>query len=265
MSRTVKFFYHLLSYLIAVTLVITSGQAQDNNYNWVESKGMAVDTQGNPIIVGQTKTYLDGFGNLLQSQVKSLSNNQVMAAQPVYDYLGQPVLQTLPAPTNSATFGFKPNFITNRLGANYSAEDFDGPTTLDQPRGLGDGGIGTLGWYYADRNTLEPLVASSPFPYSRTWSEAGPDPRISKSAAPGHFHRMGSTHEVTTEKINITTTELDHYYSLRGHFTTVVTPVNTDKGYKTITTDPDGNQYAVFTDADGKTVASALVDGIVYK
>ena len=108
---------------------------------------MAVDIQGNPIIVGQTKTYLDGFGNLLQSQVKSLSNNQVMAVEPVYDYLGQPALQTLPAPINSATFGFKPNFITNSLSANYSAEDFDGPNTLDQPRGLGEVSIGTLGWY----------------------------------------------------------------------------------------------------------------------
>lgn len=258
-------FYLFFALVIFVFVGIPRIAAQDNNYNRIESRSMAVDRAGNPVTVGHTKIYANGFGHLLQSQVKSFTHNQVIASQLVYDYLGQPALQTLPVPINSANFGFKDNFITNSMGAAYSAEDFDSPTTLNQPKAIGDDGPGSLGWYYGAFNNLEPLTVSSPFPYTRTWSEAGPDPRISKSAAPGHFHRMGSTHEVTTEKINITSTELDHYYSLRDHFTTVVTPLNTDKGYKIITTDPDGNQYAVFTDADGKTLASALVEGTVYK
>ena len=265
MNRENKPLYRFLSYSIILMLTITSVSAQDHNYNWVESTVMAVDTEGNPIIIGQSKTYLDGFGKLLQSQVKSLSNSQILAAQPVYDFLGQPALQTLPAPINSSTFGFKSNFMTNSLGANYSAEDFDSPTTLNQPREINDGGPGSLGWYYGGLNNLEPLTAASPFPYTRTWSEAGPDPRISKSTAPGSYHHMGSTHEITTEKINITETELKHYYDLRSHFTSVATALNTGKGYKIITTDPDGNQSVAYVDADGKTLASAIIDGITYK
>ena len=100
-----------LSSLLAifyVTLVV-DGKAQENNYNRVESRIMSVDLAGSPVTIGHSKTYSDGFGNLLQSQVKSFTNNQVIASQLVYDYLGQPALQTLPAPIHSANFGYKDN------------------------------------------------------------------------------------------------------------------------------------------------------------
>ncbi|MEM9858664.1 MAG: RHS repeat-associated core domain-containing protein [Bacteroidota bacterium] len=234
-------------------------------YNRTENKAMAVDGSGTPIIVGHYMNFVDGFGQPIQAQVKNLTANTIFASQSVYDRLGRARLQTLAAPIGASTFGYKADFITNSSGSPYSSADFDGTGTLNNPTPVGNTLSGTLGWYYSSRNTLEPATATTSFPYSRSWSEEGPDSRISKSAGPGNYYRMGSGHEVVSERLDITATELNHYYSLRGHFTSTTTSLNTANGYKIVSTDPDGYQSVSYVDADGKTLASAVLDGGIYK
>lgn len=241
-----------------VTLTITNC---DSNLNWNETSAYTIDGAGNPVKIASSRNYLDGFGKVMQVQSKSFSSNQVLATQPILDYLREPAASTLVAPINSPDFAYRYRFVTNSSNNRYSPEDFDNSVTTSNPVPVGSDGPGTLGWYYSSANTMEELTPTTSFPYSRSWSARGPDPTLSKSAGQGEAHKMGSGHEVINERQSIATGELDHYYSLRTHFVSTALPPNINVGYKYITTDPDGKKSVVFNDADGKTLAAATING----
>lgn len=239
-----------------VTLNITNCDAY---VNWSETSAYSIDGGGNPVKIASSRNYLDGFGKVMQAQSKSFTTNQVLASQPILDYLRQPAASTLAAPINSSQFAFKYRFVTNSSNQKYKPSDFD--SNITSPNPVGSDGQGTLGWYYSSSNTMEPLTPTTAFPYSRSWSAKGPDPTLSKTAGPGEAHKMGSGHEVINERLSIAIGELDHYYSLRTHFVSTALPLNLNQGYKYITTDPDGKKSVVFNDADGKALATATING----
>src|SRR5690606_10462776 len=119
------------------------------------------------------------------------------------------------------------------------------------------------GWYYSTNNNLEPNTPITAYPYSRSYTPEGPDPTTSKGAGPGEQHKMGSGHETVSDRQLISIGELNHYYTIRAHFI----PgggTNPNKGYKYISTDPNGKQAVTFVDADGKTLASCTKNGSVF-
>lgn len=234
-------------------------QAQ-NTRNWTYTE--VYDENGNPI--SQSKTYLDKFGRAEQSMSRSFSTNQLILTQTLYDQLGVAAIQTLPFPLPYVNFDYKDGIIKGATGNDYSRSDFDGSTTLNSPRPVGRQ-TGTVGWYYSNSNTNEPYVARTNYPYSRTWTERDPDPKIAKNTLPGDQYHLGSGKEIISERQKIATGELDHYFDLRHWFTTENITYNTNLGYKVISTDPDGNQAVTFTNAAGQPVASALPDGVLYK
>lgn len=193
----------------------------DDYLNWSQNIGYTLDASGNSIPTAASKTYADGFGNTLQSQSKSYTTNQVMAAQPIYDRLGNAAASTLPAPINSSSFLYKHKFVTKADGIRYSANDFDlttGAGSVGNPNPVVSSLPGTLGWYYSTNNNLEPKTPITAYPYSRSHTPEGPDPTTSKAAGPGEQHKMGSNHETSSERQKILVGELDHYYHTRTHF-----------------------------------------------
>src|SRR5690606_10393274 len=114
------------------------------------------------IPISASRGYYDGFGNTLQSQSKSFSTNQILAVQNITDAQGKPSVRTLPAPINSNTFSYRYRFVTNTSKQKYSHSDFDLLTTngsageVNNPKAVGNNGVGTIGWYYSSSNTLEP-------------------------------------------------------------------------------------------------------------
>ena len=207
----------------AATITLTVKSNCDEYVNWAESVLYGINPDESPTPIAASRSYYDGFGNLMQSQDKSYFSNQVFASQVVNDNNGIATLSTLPAPINSSTFQYRHRFVTNNATPKqkYSASDFDAPNSpgsVDNPNPVGNNGPGTLGWYYSSANNLEPLTPVTGFPYSRSWAPAGPDPKIAKSAGPGAPYRMGSTHEIKSEKQKIVLGELAHYYRLRSHF-----------------------------------------------
>jgi RHS repeat-associated protein len=186
--------------------------------NWVTSKVYGINTDGTPKEIASDKIYSDGLGNAIQSQLKSYSTNQVLAQQSVYDFNTALPLSTLHAPINSSTFVYRPKFMTKANGDKYSAGDFDFTTTLNSPQPVANGGAGTLGWYYSSANTLEPQTPATAYPYARSYSIPGPDPKQVTSAGPGDEFRMGNGHEVKSNKYIADITELNHYYSLCSYF-----------------------------------------------
>jgi len=250
--------------LAEATLSINILAVCDDDFHWATSASFGLDENGDEIILSQSKSYFDVFGKALQSQGKSMQHNAVFASQPVYDHNGKATLSTLAAPINDSDFKYDPNFITNDAGQAYSASDFDNPNTtsgvlgeINNPKPVGNSELGTLGWYYSSNNDIEPMTPVTDYPYARSWTEEHPDPKESKSAGPGDAYRMGAGHNSLSTKQVITSTDLDHYYSLRHHFTDVTTAIEENKGYKNISY-AEGKQSIVYTDAEGKTVMTAV-------
>jgi RHS repeat-associated protein len=226
--------------------------------NWLGATIYSINADGSPKEISSSKTYLDGAGSPIQTQVKSFVNNEVFATQIVRDAEGKDVLTTLAAPVQSHSFAYKDKFITNASGQKYSAVDFDIETeTLNNPVPVGKNVLGTLGWYYSSNNTLEPQTPTTDYPYTRVWAEASPDPREARVAWPGNDYRMGANHEGKGERFAFSAEELSHYYAIRSHF--IATPILVKSGYKYVTTHPNNKKSVSFLDVNGLTLATAIV------
>lgn len=228
-----------------------------NDYlNWTEQ--IAFDQNGNPI--GRSKAYQDGFGNNIQNQSIDYINNKVWASQPLFDNLNNPSASTMSAPILANDFIYKQNFVQNQTGQRYSASDFDlpdgsGAGEINNPKPVGNA-PGTLGWYYSSANNLESKTPATAFPYSRSYTPEGPNPTTSKSAGVGENYKMGSGHESKGDRYTFGSAVLSHYAALRPFFTTSTSPLT---GYIQVSTDANQRKAATFTDADGKTLASAMI------
>jgi RHS repeat-associated protein len=225
--------------------------------NWTEQ--IAYDQNGNPI--GRSKAYQDGFGSNIQTQTIDYINNKVWASQPIFDQLNNPSANTMAAPILAYDFIYKNNFVQNQAGQTYSAADFDLPIStnaageINNPKPVGNA-PGTLGWYYSSANTEEPKTPATAFPYSRSYTPPGPNPLTSKSAGVGENNKMGSGHETQGDKYVFGPSALSHYALVRPSFTSNTSPL---QGYISVGTDPNGKKAATFTDADGRTLASAII------
>jgi RHS repeat-associated protein len=245
----------------ASPITITINGNLDQYLNWTQSTAYsnARDAGGNQLVAGGSKSYSNGLGQLLQAQSKSMASNQVFASQPINDRYNQAALSTLPAPINSSTFGYKHKFMTNAANLKYNANDFDIPQAtnaaaeVNSPNPVANGGIGTLGWYYSNSNTLEPRTPTTSFPYSRSFTPEGPDPTTSTSAGPGDSYRMGSGHEVKSERLKFNKSELAHYFNLQPLF---FKPSPMVEGTNLITVNPTADNLAGFTVSGAGTLSN---------
>ncbi len=244
-------------------IVITS---ECNDFvNWTEQ--IAYDQNGQPISDG--RTYQDGFGNTILSESIDFLSGKVWASQPLYDNLNNPSASTMPAPILESGFIYKNNFVQNSSNQIYSANDFDKPVVsglageLNNPKPVGNA-AGTLGWYYSSANNLEPATPTTQFPYSRSYTPPGPNPTTSKSAGVGENNKMGSNHEVSSQKTVFAASEINNYYQVRGYFVAGSVTPSGNVGYKVVSTDPNGKQATSYTDADGRSLASFSDDKWSY-
>lgn len=181
----------------------------DNDLNWTQSK--TYDGGATPVAVAESKSYFDDAGKALQSQTKNLEKGLVFASQGVFDKYNRVVGATLPAPVQSVDFLYNEGFFLNEDDNNYSYPDFDETSTRYNPKKAGDYQRGTVGWYYSDNNSIEPHVAKTDYPYSRTEFYEDGTGEVKRSAGPGDQHRLGSGHEVLTGTFPVAN-ELDDYY-----------------------------------------------------
>jgi len=136
-----------------VTYTAVGGSNLD--MNWTLNK--VFDGDGKAI--GETKTFYDNRGLMLQTQVKSFESQKTFTSQPIYDYLDRSAIQTLSAPKSTFDLEYQDNFVTTQGGQQYTEDKFGQPLDKTTP--------GTLGWYYSQNNTWEDLTPRSDFPYSR--------------------------------------------------------------------------------------------------
>ncbi|HAC26032.1 MAG TPA: hypothetical protein DCE81_14050 [Cytophagales bacterium] len=232
----------------------------DQKLNWTESIGYTHDANGTQSVAAASKTFSDGMGKPLQTQSKVLARNNVLASQPVYDQLGNPSLQTLPAPINASDFAYRHKFVANPSGARYGAGDYDLPANLNNPATVNNSVPGTLGWYYSTNNNLEPQTPVTGYPYARSYTPPGPNPLTSSSAGPGEAHRMGTGRETRSERSIVDPSVLNHYFALQSHFySNGVAPNLTTTRYAN-----NASTISEFTPSNGATVTSFSSAGQTY-
>jgi len=243
--------YGCSSTLAPITFIVDGNSC----INWSEN---IVYAQDEVTPISDSRSYSNGFGKLVQSQSKDFINNKIWASQPLFDGLNNPAATTLPAPILKLDFSYRSDFVQNASGEPYSSTDFDLPSgtgSIYNPNPVGNG-PGTLGWYYSSSNNLEPATPVTQFPYNRSYTPVGPNPTLTVSAGVGENNKMGSTHEIKSERSVFTAADLTQYYAYRSSlFPGSVTP-SENIGYKIVATDPNGKQSSSFTDADGKSLAS---------
>lgn len=227
---------------------------EDLDRNWSYSRSY----DGNGTVIGEGKRFADGMGRSTQAQVKSQTTGHVFATQTVYSSGGKPVLSTLAAPTNNREFSYKDNFLTTG-GTNYRAANFEdgnanNPLPADQPTAPG-----SVGYYYSNQNTLEPLTATTSYPFSLADQYGGPLGGVKRATGPGDAFRMGLGREAKGREFTLLN-ELDHYLSLRPQFVLGSPAVASlrGKGEKAVSINVDGRESLSFSDADGKTLATCL-------
>jgi RHS repeat-associated protein len=238
-----------------------------NGYNWVQSR--TFDENG--VEIGASKQFYDYTGNETQSQVKNETANQVLATQRLYDFRGRPVASTLPAPIGSSQFIYKDGFVTNG-GLNYNYLNFDGDplngsnpyAKLNNPDAVDNSAAGTLGWYYSNNNSLEPLVAATGLPYSRVDFLEDGTGGVKRGAGIGEQLKMGSTHETSTNSFPVKD-ELTKYLEIRNQFfpSAIVgasPTVLTGSAVQSVSNDEDGTAGMVVADISGKTLMTGRAD-----
>ena len=238
------------------------GENPAEPYNTVQT--IAYNIKGNTI--ANTKAYFDDLGKSTQTQTWDLKKNKVWMSQVLYDEQGRPAFSTLSSPirNNTSSFLYKDDFIKKENGvSNFTTADFT-TGNIENPATVGTQ-QNTLGWYYSDANTDEPFQDKTDRPYSRTiFSELNPGKVL---------YVIGGNKPDGEWKHNYSFTlpaaqELYYAYGY-SHFRipadAIGDPYNMQviklKATKTIRHDVYGNESVIFTDTDGKNLASARSGG----
>ena len=162
-----------------------------------------------------------------------------------------------------------PRFIQKTDGEALTADDLEELDTevsthtaykqkaLDNANLLDKSTPGTLGWYYSENNNLEPYQATTDYPYSRTEYYTDGTGGTRQSGGVGEAFRLGSGREVTNFT-GVVGTEMDFYLKLRK----ILVP-GTPQQWKvppavSISRDGEGRTVYSISDAEGKTLATAL-------
>ena len=241
----------------------------DINLNWVNSNSYNIKGE----LVSSGISYFDELGKLLQSQTIDLKTGKIWANETHYDAYGRPAFNTLSAPMGYI-WGYNYAFIKKTNGAVFT--DSDLLNILDDTApALIQNYPNTLGAYYSSSNSDEYQDITS-HPYSRNiYSTLNPGSvlktlggnKIDGKWKQGYSFSMPAAQEMyyvfgydSYERLPSIAETYDNISSSILNDSNKL--INWSKVNKTIVQDIDGNESVKFIDEDGKTLASAISDGL---
>ncbi|MCD9015472.1 GDSL-type esterase/lipase family protein [Parachryseolinea silvisoli] len=240
----------------------------DSETNFIHTRNYdgRIETNGGqsaPVIVGESRVYVDQSGNKIQTQTKSISNGRVLATQDISDRYERVVGQTHGAPIGYQ-FSYKENFMASAKQDIYDYKKFDLPPdgvtagNVLNPEALNDQIPGTLGWYYSENNDIETSVPKSKFPYARSdfYEDGSGEPR--KTGGLGEALRFGARHESLSGTFPVFN-ELNDYLVKRLLALPGITQRSSllQRGVQTVIRDPHGKYLITITDKEGKAIMRA--------
>ncbi|MFC4221160.1 DUF5675 family protein [Flagellimonas marina] len=235
-----------------IVLEVSESQEQPEEENWNIITVWDYDMDTN--LKANNRRYYNELGKHVQTQSWDAVTQAIWGQATLYDYQGRPALSTLSAPLPGQTeFQYHHTFITDDAGDVYDAKDFDhDPFTPDRVLDHGP-----LGQYY-NGLTSHQYQDVTQYPFVRTvFSDLNPDtPRAT----------VGGNKTDTDGKNGIT--EADQWPQAYTFTMPATDELSLDVAFndvaytgiqtlKTVTRDVHGNENVVFTDTDGKLLATA--------
>ncbi len=227
----------------------------DEDKNWISN--CTYDKTGALRATGIA--YADELGRTVQSQGLDMTTGKNWISEVHYDARGRAALQTSNAPKNfsSIKYTYAVNFMKKADGSNYSNADWENTT----PEPVGNTSE-SLGWYYSDANTSEPLQDITAYPFTKTtYSELNPGSALKVEGGRQLDNNLPQGFSYTVPAAQ----ELYYVFgknAFDGNEETLGKEVIL-KAYKTIVIDEKGEENVLFTDADGKTLAAARSGGTI--
>lgn len=228
--------------------------------NWTLSR--SYDKSG--AVIGESKSFFDNNGKLLQTQTKNIEDSHVLAMQPLYDVGGKQVGATLSAPINNASFAYKSDFVRGPGNTAFGYRNYSlyiNQNTIGDKRFQPDpvdtvtaGLIGSLGHYYSSKNPWERLQDYTNMPYSTSAGAKNGTNIYSINGGVGQNFRLGSSHE--TKQFNVPVSrELDFYNLVRRTYLSIA-----ELGDTALMSNAQ-KMMTVSFDADGRSAISISIDG----
>lgn len=235
----------------------------EEGLNWIHTKTydgtlQTVNGQTTEKAIGESKSYFDEDGKVLQSQSKSFATGKIFTTQQLLDKYDRVVGETLPAPIASAEFSYNEAFVTTPSGELYDHPTFDAFDTRYNPLSIGNDVEGTVGWYYSSHNTLEEHVPQTGYPYSRVEFYNDGTGEVKRTSGLGETLRLGAGHEVIGGTFPLFH-ELKDYLKRRPIAIPGIVQDNNlfNEGVQTVSRDQNGKYVISIKDKSGKTVLSA--------
>lgn len=222
-----------------------------SNINWQFQASYAEDGKKKEVV-----SYFDGSLRNRQTVTKINTNQKTVVGEVIYDEEGRPAIEVLPAPVESSTLQYFPNFNRNIENKVYSYQDFTiQPTTNCNLSAQGMSTSSGASKYYSDNNAIENdlqdfVPIANKYPFSQIEYSKDNTGRIKKKSGVGVDHKLGSDHE------------MQYFYSVPAQ-----EELNRLFGYsvgnvahykKNIVIDPNLQVSTSYIDPQGRTIATAL-------
>ncbi|HEV7782030.1 MAG TPA: LamG-like jellyroll fold domain-containing protein, partial [Chitinophagaceae bacterium] len=205
-------------------------------------------------------SYFDGTLRNRQSVTLNNTDNKNVVQETIYDALGRPAMNILPAPTKDSTIHYFRGFNKNSGGSNpYSFSDLGyASCTTDADSVSHSSGTGQ---YYSTSNSFlgdfyyaKYIPNAGGYSFAVTEYMADHTGRIKAQGGVGAAFQMGSGHETKYFYGKPTQKELDRLFGLEAG--------NSSHYLKNMVVDPNGQVSVSYMNASGKIIATALAGGV---
>ncbi|PQJ18730.1 hypothetical protein BST94_06845 [Nonlabens xylanidelens] len=212
-------------------------------------------------------SYMDGSLRNRQTVTKINTDQQAIVGEAIYDHVGRPAVEILPAPAQWGPLDYHPKFNINDQDESYSFLDFEfsdpildancDPENTQMPYAEMSQSKGAA-LYYSNDTALKTtnkdnyIPDADGVPFSVTDYTNDNTGRVKRKSGVGKEHALNSGHE------------MKYYYgSPDQEYLNRLFGVNV--GYSTyykrnVVIDPNGQASISYVDPSGKTIATALVE-----
>lgn len=234
----------------------------EDEMNWIV--GRTYEADGDYISAGIT--YFNCIGSPTQSQSKDILTQRMWSNQVLYDSKARSTLRSYRAPLDGLpeNFVFKNDFIQATNGNPLSTTTLE--ANPEVPPVLGTN-VGTLGWYYSEQNTVEPLQDITTRPYARmVYDELNPG-NVRMISGGKYIDTDGNgTNDTFPQGYSYTMPATQELYYVFGqdYFDGPITSSGKEvvlKSLKTVYIDPHGNETVTFSDLEGRILGAARTGG----
>src|SRR5690606_17092067 len=208
-------------------------------------------------MIAKSGGYFNSFGKSTISYSWDKQTDRVWGTETKYDSQGRPALQTVLAPSCDG-FVTNPYFLSGDFD-NYvtNVSDYDALSNIN----VINNEFSSLKRYYSDENSNEPLQATTDRPFSRTvYDKLNPD-NVIKAIGGNQIDSEWKTGFSFT----VPATQEMYYVFGKDYFDGPVSVSGEEvitKYFKTVNIDTHGNETVLFTDGEGKALASARSGGL---